>query len=217
VSYTLPMQVFHPPPGQSCAPVTHPHAPHSLRPVVLMDQGGLMKDIADVVLVVDTVQGATWTDAAALDKANATETNGPWEMTFNVYTRSVGSTRLVMTIWFFLIATWRAVAHPDQCNVLRNSARRSLVLDDADRAELDDTSSSKRNSIQLDAESERAVGLLHPDDEVVVLVPRDDFVLTDGPSHSLLCYLCGDADMAKRINDYMEGEALSGLRGRSAC
>ena len=71
----------------------------------------------------------------------------------------------------------------------------------------DAPSDDKRDIIKLDAESERAIRHLEADDEVVVLLPGEEFVLIDGPSHCVLYYLCGDVSMAKRINEFLEGDA----------
>ena len=61
-------------------------------------------------------------------------------------------------------------------------------------------------SLRLDAASAEAIERLEQDDEVIVLMPSQEFVIVHGPKRTMLHTLCRNVGMTVRINKLFEGE-----------
>jgi len=64
------------------------------------------------------------------------------------------------------------------------------------------------DAIALDEASANAIEALDEDDEVVVLMPATEFVIAHGPKRTVLYGLCGDLEMAMKINGFLEDTKL---------
>ena len=61
-------------------------------------------------------------------------------------------------------------------------------------------------ALKLDEQSEKATRSLGPDEECVVLMPANEFVVRCGPRRTVLYWLCRNVEMTVKINGYLEGE-----------
>ena len=62
------------------------------------------------------------------------------------------------------------------------------------------------DELKLDEVHEKAIENLREDEEVVVLMPAEEFVIPHGPKRTVLYWLCGDAERTERIDDFLEGD-----------
>ena len=65
------------------------------------------------------------------------------------------------------------------------------------------------DELKLDEAHEKAIENLREEEEVLVLMPAKEFVIAHGPKRTVLYWLCGDAEMTVKINDFLEGELIS--------
>ena len=67
------------------------------------------------------------------------------------------------------------------------------------------------DEIALDKASEKAIEPLEEDEEVVVLMPANEFVIAHGPKRTVLFWLCRDVGTTVKISGFLEGELLGGF------
>jgi hypothetical protein len=72
--------------------------------------------------------------------------------------------------------------------------------------EVDEDAECDFDELKLDEAHEKAIENLREEEEVLVLVPAKEFVIAHGPKRTVLYWLCGDAEMTVKINDFLEGE-----------
>ena len=70
----------------------------------------------------------------------------------------------------------------------------------------DDTDQTVFDAIELGESSERAIEALGGDEDVLALMPAAEFVIAHGPKQTVLYWLCQDAEMTVKINDFLEGD-----------
>ena len=67
------------------------------------------------------------------------------------------------------------------------------------------------NDVELDDESREDVEMLRDDEEVVVLIPADEYVIHHGPERTVLYFLFRNLWLTEKINGAFEGEEPSGF------
>lgn len=66
------------------------------------------------------------------------------------------------------------------------------------------------DDVDLDDESREDVEMLRDDEEAVVLMPADEYVIHHGPERTVLYFLCRNLLLSEKINDALEGEEQAG-------
>ena len=90
---------------------------------------------------------------------------------------------------------------------VKDRGRRTQLLRRADG--LDETSDRiVFDRIELEAASKKAIDELDEDEDVVVLMPANEFVIAHGPKRTVLFLVCRSVSMTKKINGFLEGEPL---------
>jgi len=180
--------------------------------VLVMDAGHLFKDTKTIVLAWGT-DGVWLTTAEAI--ANTTLTGeAPWDVTRHTYARSVTVTRLVLCVVYFY-TEFRSSNTIGECSILRNSARRTVggahfsLNEPSTRGggvpPNDDHAECEFDELRLGEATEKAIEPLGKDDEVVALMPAKEFVVHHGPKRTVLFWFCQDAEMTKKVNEFLEG------------
>jgi hypothetical protein len=75
----------------------------------------------------------------------------------------------------------------------------------------DDHAECEFDELRLGEATEKAIEPLGKDDEVVALMPAKEFVVHHGPKRTVLFWFCQDAEMTKKVNEFLEGEPRVGL------
>ena len=70
----------------------------------------------------------------------------------------------------------------------------------------DDDAECKFDELKLNEANEKAIEHLREEEEVLVLMPGEEFVIPHGPKRTVLYWLCGDAERTEKINDFLEGD-----------
>jgi len=89
--------------------------------------GHVMKDVENIAVAWGT-DGIWLTNAEAIAYANTTSADGdaPWDVTRHTYLLSVAAARFALSGAYVFIIYWISITNPDECSILRNSARRTV-------------------------------------------------------------------------------------------
>ena len=67
------------------------------------------------------------------------------------------------------------------------------------------------DDVELDDESREDVEMLRDEEEAVVLMPADEYVIRHGPERTVLYFLCRNLWLSEKINGAFEGQEHAGF------